>query len=138
MKNSPGEVEYSATNELAKDRNRAAADRTLLAWIRTSLALIAFGFGIDRIVELLAARSGGAPAGLTAIVGLSFMVIGIYAITSASFDYRRALHKLEKGRYTYVPRASSALIVAVVLAVVGAAAFIGVLVQTFFGLRTGV
>ncbi len=34
----------SIANELARDRNRAAADRTLMAWIRTALSLIAFGF----------------------------------------------------------------------------------------------
>lgn len=39
--------------ELAKERNRAAEERTLMAWIRTSLALIGFGFGIDRIVAAI-------------------------------------------------------------------------------------
>ncbi|WRH67064.1 MAG: DUF202 domain-containing protein [Planktothrix sp. GU0601_MAG3] len=37
--------------ELAKYRSRAAADRTLMAWIRTSLSLIGFGFGIPTIVR---------------------------------------------------------------------------------------
>ena len=36
--------------ELAKERNRAAADRTLNSWIRTSLALIGFGFGLSKIL----------------------------------------------------------------------------------------
>ena len=31
-------------NELAKERNREAAERTLMAWIRTALSLIGFGF----------------------------------------------------------------------------------------------
>ncbi|MFN9624229.1 MAG: YidH family protein, partial [Cyanobacteriota bacterium] len=35
------------TNELAKERNRDAAERTLMAGIRTSLSLISFGFGVD-------------------------------------------------------------------------------------------
>ena len=39
----------SLTNELARERNREAADRTLLAWIRTRLAVISFGFGIGRL-----------------------------------------------------------------------------------------
>ena len=36
------------TTELARERNREAADRTLLAWIRTSLAMVSLGFGIER------------------------------------------------------------------------------------------
>ena len=44
--------------ELAKERNRAAAERTLMAWIRTCLALISFGFGVDRIVTAPAAVIG--------------------------------------------------------------------------------
>ena len=36
----------NTATELTKERNRLAADRTLMAWIRTSLSLIGFGFGI--------------------------------------------------------------------------------------------
>ena len=39
-------IKASTTNELARERNRAAADRTLMAWIRTSIAMIGFGFGV--------------------------------------------------------------------------------------------
>ena len=37
------------STQLARERNSAAADRTLMAWIRTSLSLIGFGFGIGII-----------------------------------------------------------------------------------------
>ena len=122
---------YSETNELAKERNRAAADRTLLAWIRTSLALIGFGFGIDRIVSVL--EAGQHAHGLTATIGLSFMALGVFAIVSASSDYRRQLRLLAEPRYMYASRPSTSAIVAVVLAVIGAAAFIGIFIQTMFG-----
>ena len=46
-------------NELARERNREAADRTLLAWIRTSLAMISLGFGIERLGQ--AASTVSAP-----------------------------------------------------------------------------
>jgi uncharacterized membrane protein YidH (DUF202 family) len=40
-------------NELARERNREAAERTLMAWIRTALSLIGFGFGIAKLDEYL-------------------------------------------------------------------------------------
>jgi putative membrane protein len=121
-------------NELAKERNRAAADRTLLAWIRTSLALIGFGFGIDRIVNVISAEHHHNQSGLTAIIGLSFMALGIFAIVSAAATYRRELQQLARQRYTYEVRRPYALIVALVLAAIGAIGFGGILVQV---LRAG-
>jgi uncharacterized membrane protein YidH (DUF202 family) len=44
-----GPVPHNLANELAKERNRAAAERTLMAWIRTALSLIGFGFGIGKL-----------------------------------------------------------------------------------------
>ncbi len=39
--------------DLAKYRSRAATDRTLMAWMRTSLSLIGFGFGIPTLVRTI-------------------------------------------------------------------------------------
>src|SRR5882757_2706696 len=44
---------HNTATELTKERNRLAADRTLMAWIRTSLSLIGFGFGIGKVYEYL-------------------------------------------------------------------------------------
>ncbi|HMK35743.1 MAG TPA: DUF202 domain-containing protein [Desulfomonilaceae bacterium] len=38
-------------NEFAKERTRESADRTLNAWIRTSISLIGFGFAIAKAYE---------------------------------------------------------------------------------------
>ncbi|HEY9763929.1 MAG TPA: DUF202 domain-containing protein [Trichocoleus sp.] len=49
----PDRTPSNVQAQLAKERNRAAAERTLMAWIRTALALISFGFGIDTIVSTI-------------------------------------------------------------------------------------
>ena len=54
------DVPSSLANELARERNREAADRTLLAWIRTSLAMISFGFGIERLGQAAVGFDGTA------------------------------------------------------------------------------
>ena len=62
--------------ELAKYRSRAAADRTLMAWIRTCLSLIGFGFGIPTIVRAIENTRLSHhlnPVRFSVIVGLSFM-----------------------------------------------------------------
>jgi putative membrane protein len=119
----------NVTNELAKERNRAAAARTLMAWIRTSLALIGFGFGIDRIVDKITALSHAHSTGLTAFVSLSLMALGVYGLIAASLSYRQELRWLAEGRYEYQTRTSHTLIVAGILSVIGAVAFIGVVIQ---------
>ena len=45
------------TDNLARQRNRDAAERTLMAWIRTCLSLISFGFGLDKIVAAINSRN---------------------------------------------------------------------------------
>lgn len=133
MNESSSPDDYNETNELAKERNRGAADRTLLAWIRTSIGLIAFGFGIERIVETMTSNERGySSTGLTAFVTLSFIALGIYGIIFASRDYRRELRSLLEARYEYRAQTSHTLIVAAILAVVGAVAFVGILVQVLF------
>jgi putative membrane protein len=42
----PPPLHYNLANELAKERTLAAAERTLMAWIQTNVALNSFGFGI--------------------------------------------------------------------------------------------
>jgi putative membrane protein len=123
---------YNLSNELAKERTRAAADRTLMAWIRTSLSLIGFGFGIPTIVKTIEATSPGLqlnPQNVASIIGLSFIAIGIFAMAAALRDHRQILKRIQGDHYTYVST-KTAEKVGFALLLVGLIIFIGVLIKT--------
>jgi putative membrane protein len=101
--------------ELAKERNRAAAERTLMAWIRTCLSLISFGFGIDRIVAAIERTQAGEninPVRLSRLLGLAFIAVGTYAMMAAAIEHRRELLRIQREEYLYTPRTSLGFMVA--------------------------
>ncbi|WP_228041637.1 YidH family protein [Planktothrix mougeotii] len=118
--------------ELAKYRSRAAADRTLMAWIRTSLSLIGFGFGIPTIVRTieqtrLTPRLD--PVRFSVIVGLAFIGTGMLGMALGLREHRQLLQQIESDRYTY-ETSRSAEIIGVALLVIGFISFIGVIVKS--------
>ena len=100
---SPTPDPYNMNNELAKERNRAAAERTLMAWIRTSLSLISFGFGIDQVVAALQKNLSENinTFRLSRTFGLAFVLIGTVALTAASLSHAQNLKRIERGSFTY-------------------------------------
>jgi putative membrane protein len=128
---SPEPEPYNLNNELAKERTRAAADRTLMAWIRTSLSLIGFGFGIPAIIKTIEATRIGKeinPHYSSTIIGLSFITIGTLAMLFALKDHRRILKQIARGHYTY-ESSDTAEVVGVALMLVGVFSFVGVLIK---------
>ena len=133
MNPNPNHKPTNINTELAKERNRAAAERTLMAWIRTCLSLISFGFGIDRIVSALAQTGIGYdldPLHLSRILGLAFISIGTAAMMLSALDHRRELKRILQDNYLYAPRTSLSLVVSLCLVLLGAFAFIGILVKS--------
>ena len=120
----------SLANELARERNREAADRTLLAWIRTSLALISFGFGIERLGQAaieLDGKLAGFSAIRTRIGGAVLVALGVAATLAGMWEHRRMLQAIASDDYRYADRPPIARYMAMALVAVGLAALVLIL-----------
>ncbi|MGZ8247929.1 MAG: YidH family protein [Methylomagnum sp.] len=76
-----------------------AAERTLLAWNRTSLAWMAFGFVIERFglfMRLVSGKTGEPPHwGISFWLGLAFIFIGALIAMLSTLQYRKVLKTLK-------------------------------------------
>ena len=119
----------STTNELARERNKAAA-RTLMAWIRTSIAMIGFGFGIGKISGALEKSRPDHIAdsihGAT-IFGEAFITIGVLSLLAAVIQYWWTLNRISMEQFVYTQSRALPMMTAISLMAVGLFAFIAVL-----------
>jgi putative membrane protein len=127
----PSEAPTSLTNELARERNREAADRTLLAWIRTSLAMISLGFGIERLGQAALNFDGklqGFSPVRTRIAGAVLIALGVAATLAGMWEHRHTLQAIAREDYRYTERAPIARYMGMAIVAVGLAAFALILV----------
>ncbi len=114
----PPPGKWGIPEELAADRNRMASENNLLGWIRTSLAMISFGFGLAKFFEYLqvtqpqrATRLGQGPI----YIGWFLLILGTFLILVAALIHWRRLKLLEQGEIFSRSRWSLGLVVAFLL-----------------------
>lgn len=96
-----------------------------MAWIRTCLSLISFGFGLERIVAAINANLSGVmgrPGLGVRLISLAFVLTGVVAMAAATVQHRRNLRRLLRDDYTYREEASIATSTAVMISLIGLAA----------------
>jgi putative membrane protein len=109
-----GQVDAPAIAPQVDLRILQANERTLLAWVRMSLALMAFGFVVARISPWL----GEAEASWSVWTGAAFLVMGTACNVVAAVRYVRIRSAVLEGR-PVIPGRAAALSLAFGLALLG-------------------
>lgn len=107
--------------KIDRQREHQANERTFLAWLRTSIALIGFGFAIARFslflrqlhLALTQQDYAADPIFNSENLGIGLVIFGIVVIAIAAWRYNQVLWQIESGTYR-----SSRTLVWVVTAVV--------------------
>ena len=112
---------------LALDRNCMAAERTLMAWIRTALSLISFGFTVGKFFDYLVAEGRPIRGFLARMmgpdgVGIVLVALGVLALILAIVEHRSAVKRLQGQGLER--RRSPAVVVATILAFLGISAML--------------
>jgi putative membrane protein len=102
-----------------------AAERTLLAWNRTALTLMAFGFVVERfgLFMRMYAAEGAAPLvrGPSFWLGVALIVLGAASSALSVLQFRRVVATLKPKEIPYGDRMQPGVMVNLLVALVGAA-----------------
>jgi putative membrane protein len=105
--------------ELDDPRVLFAAERTLLAWSRTTAGLMAFGFLVDRAGMMV--QGAAASRNLGFWIGLAFIVLGVVLSLLSVLQYRRSIASLRPAQVPAGYWVNLSVFMSVTLAVLGAA-----------------
>ncbi len=131
-------VRATAEANFAWLRTRLALENTLMAWVRTAIALIGFGFSIVEIFNRLAAMQGVAPAlqpEMPRYVGLFLIGAGVLGLVISCAQYLWISNYLWSQQFRPIaglragPMQTPALVIAIALTLLGVFAFVAVLLR---------
>lgn len=110
-------------SELNDPRVFFAAERTLLAWTRTSLTLMAFGFMIERfslfIFMLSPEKSEPFHRNISFWVGIAFILLGTITSATSVSQYHGVLHTLKQVEIPRNYRVNTGVLTNLIIAILG-------------------
>ena len=121
------------TTDLAVTRTVMAADRSMMAWVRTGLSLITFGFTIYKFLdyareELIATGKEVTDFSSPKIIGLFLIGLGILSLLMGIIENEATIRVLKKNHSFNRMRYS--LFISLILLVFGVILFLAVLLKT--------
>jgi putative membrane protein len=107
-----------------------AAERTLLAWVRTGLSLMAFGFVVARfglfLQEIVAAQAGQRAAEIapgrgraSLWLGVALVAAGVLVNALAAIDHARVVRALRRGDTAVATKSGMGVVLGLALAFFG-------------------
>jgi putative membrane protein len=104
-----------------------AAERNFLAWIRTGLALMGFGFVVARFalfleeLRLAEPQLGTRSYGVSIWLGTAMIALGVAVNVLAAWRHIQLVRQLNRGSREFTKPSTLGLVVALILAAVGLA-----------------
>ncbi len=93
---------------MVEDSNRArdhlANERTFLAWVRTSVAIVVFGFAIGRFAIAMRQLTefqgrSSRTTGFSVWMGMSAILAGVVMVGAGLMRYRKTRAQLDEGKF---------------------------------------
>ncbi len=107
--------------DLGTTRTIMAADRTLMAWIRTSLSMLSFGFTIYKFLDTATEKAGHGDSESPQHIGLFLAGMGTLAILLGTLGYWMTLTDLKQMDQFSLKR--PVLLMALIMCIAGIALF---------------
>jgi putative membrane protein len=108
-------------------RDYLAEERTFLAWIRTGLTLMGFGFVVARfglfleVMQITRGLSTPQSHGFSRWLGTSFVAVGVAVNLLSVRRHRQLVDELNRGQLALRPASHQGVVLALFLALVGVA-----------------